>query len=89
MIELEGSSGHRRVTTVRKHFPVAGIANDNPVLRVVKREPLGYRLDRFGQRLLHRTSLNDIFSKDLDGVDHSADLVTTVAMADIDIDLAD
>ena len=82
---LKWCSGHRRRHDRKKTFPCSAYCKRQSCLRVVQRKSFRYRLDCFGQGLLHRLSINDVFPKDIDGVDHPADLVTTVAMADIDI----
>jgi len=64
------------------------VANDKLVVGIVQRKSFRYRLDGFGQCLLHRMSINDVFAKYVDGVDHSADLIATVAIADLNICLA-
>ena len=85
---LERRSDHRCFTAIGKHFLVTRVANGDPVVCIVKRESFGYRLDCFGERLLHGAPIDDVFPKHLDGLDHSADLVAAVAMADLDVDLA-
>ena len=50
---LERRSDHRCFTAIGKHFLVTRVANGDPVVCIVKRESFGYRLDCFGERLLH------------------------------------
>src|SRR5262249_59638717 len=46
---LEARAGYHHVGVGRKELAIMAVVNDEPVFRLVQREPFGYGLDRIGE----------------------------------------